>query len=198
MVRPDGIEPPTSALGVPCSIQLSYGRPLRDLLTPGRVPALAAAKSGTVPTDYDLLERQVRGLLEDERDPIANAANFAAFVFAELPSINWAGFYFPATDGLVLGPFGGKPACTRLPKGQGICNRAFDEKRTVVVDDVSTAADHIYCDSASRSELVVPLIVGGVARGVFDLDSPELARFTPADQAGIERLVAAFLDSTPM
>jgi L-methionine (R)-S-oxide reductase len=159
---------------------------------------LPAPKSGTVPTDYDLLERQVRGLLEDERDPIANAANFAAFVYAEIPAINWAGFYFPAQDGLVLGPFGGKPACTRLPKGQGICNRAFDEKRTVVVDDVSTAADHIYCDSASRSELVVPLLVNGDARGVFDLDSPELARFTPADQAGIERLVAAFLDSTPM
>jgi len=151
-----------------------------------------------VPTDYDLLERQVRGLLEDERDLIANAANFSAFVYAELPAINWAGFYFPAESGLVLGPFGGKPACTRLPKGQGICNRAFDEKRTVVVDDVSIAADHIYCDSASRSELVVPLLVNGAARGVFDLDSPELARFTAADQAGIERLVAAFLDSTSM
>ncbi|HET9393396.1 MAG TPA: GAF domain-containing protein [Candidatus Rubrimentiphilum sp.] len=146
--------------------------------------------------DYDLLERQVRGLLEDERDFIANASNFSAFVYTELPGINWAGFYLPASDGLVLGPFGGKPACTRLPKGQGVCNRAFSELRTVVVDDVSAIADHIYCDSASRSEMVVPLIVNGVARGVFDLDSPELARFQPADQAGIERLVACFLDTT--
>ena len=146
--------------------------------------------------DYDLLERQVRALLEDERDFIANAANFAAFTYTELPGINWAGFYLPASDGLVLGPFGGKPACTRLPKGQGVCNRAFSEMRTVVVDDVSAIADHIYCDSASRSEMVVPLIVNGAARGVFDLDSPELARFRPEDQAGIERLVACFLEVT--
>ncbi len=146
--------------------------------------------------DYALLERQVRALLEDERDFIPNAANFAAFVYSELPAINWAGFYLPASDGLVLGPFGGKPACTRLPKGRGICNRAFDELRTVVVDDVSATADHIYCDSASKSELVVPLIVNGQARGVFDVDSPELARFTSEDQAGIERLVGAFLEAT--
>lgn len=147
--------------------------------------------------DYDLLERQVHALLEDERDFIANAANFAAFVYMELSGINWAGFYLPASDGLVLGPFAGKPACTRLPKGQGVCNRAFSEARTVVVDDVSAIADHIYCDSASRSEMVVPLIVDGRARGVFDLDSPELARFSaPEDQAGIERLVASFLEAT--
>lgn len=147
-------------------------------------------------TDYDLLERQVRALLEDERDFIPNAANFAAFLYEELPAINWAGFYLPASDGLVLGPFAGKPASSRLPKGRGICNRAFDEMRTIVVDDVSTAADHIYCDSASKSELVVPLMAGGRARGVFDLDSPELARFAPDDQAGIERLVGAFLEAT--
>ncbi len=146
--------------------------------------------------DYALLERQVRGLLEDERDFIANAANFAAFVYGELPAINWAGFYLPASDGLVLGPFGGKPACARLPKGRGICNRAFDEMRTVVADDVSAAADHVYCDSASKSELVVPLIVDGQARGVFDVDSPELARFRAEDQAGIERLIGAFLEAT--
>ncbi len=146
--------------------------------------------------DYVLLARQVRGLLEDERDFIANAANFAAFVYAELPAVNWAGFYLPAPGGLVLGPFAGKPACSRLPAGQGVCNRAFAEKRTVVVDDVSKAADHIYCDSASKSEMVVPLMVDGEARGIFDLDSPELARFSGADQTGIEGLVAAFLDAT--
>ncbi|HEV2261822.1 MAG TPA: GAF domain-containing protein [Candidatus Rubrimentiphilum sp.] len=148
-------------------------------------------------TDYDLLERQVASLLEGERDRVANAANFAAFIYTELPAINWAGFYFPAKDGaLVLGPFGGKPASSRLPAGEGVCQRAFRERQTIVVDDVSAIADHIYCDSASRSEIVVPLIVGGAARGVFDIDSPEVARFKPTDRAGIERLVARFLKET--
>ncbi len=146
--------------------------------------------------DYALLERQVSALLEEERDFIANAANFAAFFYTEVPAINWAGFYLPAPNGLVLGPFGGKPASSRLPAGHGICNRAFDEKLTIVVDDVSQEADHIYCDSASKSEMVVPLLVGGEARGVFDIDSPELARFRAEDQAGIEGLVAAFLEAT--
>ena len=149
--------------------------------------------------DYELLERQVRSLLEDERDRIANSANFSAFVYGELPEINWAGFYFPSDDGsLLLGPFAGKPACTRLPAGEGVCQRAFRERRTVVVDDVAALADHIYCDAASKSEMVLPLIVGGIVAGVFDLDSPELARFTRDDQAGIERLVAAFLELTSM
>jgi len=135
---------------------------------------------------------------EEERDYIAKDDNVGAGVNEEVRERNGAGEYNTGPDGLVLGPFGGKPASSRLPKGQGMCNRAFDEKRTVVVDDVSKAADHIYCDSASKSEMVVPLLVNGEARGVFDLDSPELARFSAADQAGIEGLVAAFLESTSM
>ncbi len=148
--------------------------------------------------DYDLLERQAASLLEDESDFLANAANFAAFMYSELPIVNWAGFYFPGEGGLVLGPFGGKPACTRLPAGRGVCGRAFESARTVIVDDVNAFADHIVCDSASQSEIVVPLIKDDAIYGVFDIDSPILARFTPEDRAGIERLVAQFLKHTPL
>jgi L-methionine (R)-S-oxide reductase len=148
--------------------------------------------------DYDLLERQVAALLEDERDFVANAANFAAFVYGELPLVNWAGFYFPDASGLVLGPFGGKPACTRLAHGRGVCGRAFTTRQSVIVDDVDAFADHVVCDSASRSELVVPLLRSDAIYGVFDIDSPVLARFSESDKAGIERLVARFLDFTPI
>lgn len=142
---------------------------------------------------YDLLERQVRALLAGESDTIANAGNFAAFVLHELRDVNWAGFYFVRPQGeLVLGPFAGRPACSRLPPGRGVCGAAVAQRRTVVVDDVSAYGDHIACDSASRSEIVVPLLAGGAIAGVFDVDSPHLARFSDADRAGIERLVAAF------
>ena len=148
--------------------------------------------------DYDLLERQVASLLQDERDFIANCANFAAFVYDELPLVNWAGFYFPDELGLVLGPFGGKPACTRLPKSRGVCGKAFESGQTMVVDDVNAFADHIVCDSASRSEIVVPLLHENSIYGVFDIDSPVLARFAHTDRAGIERLVRQFIAHTPL
>lgn len=148
--------------------------------------------------DYELLELQVASLLEDERDFIANAANFAAFLYYALPNVNWAGFYFPGEDGLVLGPFGGKPACTRLPSGRGVCGRAFQSAQSVIVDDVNAFADHIVCDSASRSELVVPLLHQNAVYGVFDIDSPALARFTDRDKTGVERLVARFIQHTPL
>lgn len=148
--------------------------------------------------DYDMLVRQVDALLEGESDPIANAANFAAFVFYELPGLNWAGFYFAAPGGLVLGPFSGRPACTRLPEGRGVCGAAFTSGTSRIVDDVNAFADHIVCDSASQSELVVPLIVDGTAIGVFDIDAPTLARFNVEDRDGVERLVASFLARTPL
>lgn len=147
--------------------------------------------------DYDLLAAQVTALLADESDFIANAANFAAFIYNELPDVNWAGFYFPAASGeLVLGPFNGRPACTRLPKGRGVCGAAFTSGETVVVDDVHAFADHIVCDSASASEIVVPLRAAGAITGVFDIDSPRVARFNAQDRAGIELLVQAFLKSS--
>lgn len=148
-----------------------------------------------MPVSYELLERQVRELLRGESDFVANAGNFAAFVYHELPDVNWAGFYLLAPSGeLVLGPFAGKPACTRLPSGRGVCGAAIARNATVVVDDVQAFADHIVCDSASRSEIVVPLTGpdGESTLGVFDVDSPLLGRFTEADRAGIEALVRAF------
>jgi L-methionine (R)-S-oxide reductase len=147
-------------------------------------------------TDYALLERQAASLLEGERDFIANAANFAALLFNELSDINWAGFYFPDEEGLVLGPFGGKPACTRLPNGRGVCGAAFAKGETVIIDDVDAFPDHIVCDSASRSEIVIPLLVDGEPVGVFDIDSPLIARFDSDDRAGLESVVAQFLAHT--
>lgn len=147
---------------------------------------------------YDLLERQVRELLADERDYIANAANFASFVYHEVPGVNWAGFYFLDGSGdLVLGPFAGRPACTRLGSGRGVCGAAAIARETVVVDDVTTFADHIACDTTSRSEIVVPLFTRDEVYGVFDIDSPTLARFSPRDRSGIERLVRAFSEAAP-
>ena len=143
--------------------------------------------------DYDLLSQQVRALLEDESDFIANCANFSAFVGYELPDLNWAGFYFAESSGeLVLGPFFGKPACTRLAPGRGVCGKAFTTGETIVVDDVHHFSDHIACDSASNSEIVIPLRDERGIYGVFDIDSPKIARFSDADRAGIEKLVAAF------
>jgi L-methionine (R)-S-oxide reductase len=147
---------------------------------------------------YDLLERQVRELLSDETDFIANAANFASFVYHELPDVNWAGFYFLQPTGeLVLGPFAGRPACTRLAAGRGVCGAAAVTRATVVVDDVTTFSDHIACDAASRSEIVVPLFAQHEIYGVFDVDAPTPARFSAHDRAGIERLVRAFMEASP-
>lgn len=148
--------------------------------------------------DYGLLEAQVDALLSGERDPLANMANFASFVYHEVPRLNWAGFYFVDEAGdLVLGPFNGRPACTRLPAGRGVCGASFTRGETIVVDDVHAFTDHIVCDSASASEIVVPLSDERGTYGVFDIDSPHLARFSQEDRAGIERLVASFVRRVP-
>ena len=151
--------------------------------------------SATV-ADYDLLERQAEALLEGERNLVANAANLAAFLYHELPDVNWVGFYFTEPAGLVLGPFCGKPACTRLPAGRGVCSAAVRKQATVIVDDVHAVEDHIVCDSASESEIVVPLKRGATVFGVLDIDSPRKSRFTSADRDGLERIVAHFLRLT--
>jgi GAF domain-containing protein len=142
---------------------------------------------------YDLLAAQLESLLADERDFIANAAQFAAFLFHELEGLNWAGFYLNRDEELVLGPFQGKVACVRIPFGRGVCGAAASSRQTQRVEDVHAFPGHIACDSASNSELVVPLVKDGRLIGVLDLDSPHLARFSPSDQLGIERLVAIFL-----
>ena len=143
--------------------------------------------------DYSLLVAQLESLLSGERDFIANAAQFSAFVFQELAELNWAGFYLRRGEELVLGPFQGKVACVRIPLGRGVCGVAAATRQTQRVDDVHAFSGHIACDSASNSELVIPLLKAGQLIGVLDLDSPRLARFTEADQAGIERLVEVFL-----
>ena len=155
--------------------------------------AIAAAS----PEDfYAELERQLTGLLAGERDIIANAANTASLIFNIVPDLNWAGFYFLKGDVLVLGPFQGRPACVRIPVGRGVCGAAVARRQTVRVEDVNAFPDHIACDSASRSELVVPLIHDGGVLGVLDLDSPHPGRFTAADQAGLERIAALFLSAS--
>lgn len=147
--------------------------------------------------DYDLLVAQADALLSDESDFIANAANFSAFVFDGISDLNWAGFYFLASSGdLVVGPFQGKPACARLPAGRGVCGAAVARNETVVVDDVNAFAGHIVCDSASASEIVVPLRDERGVYGVFDIDSSRKARFSAADREGIERLVGIFIART--
>lgn len=145
--------------------------------------------------DYELLEAQLRELLSSESSHLANAANFAAFIYHEIPDVSWAGFYYADETGeLVLGPFQGRPACTRLPKGRGVCGVAFAQGETLVVDDVNAFPDHITCDAAARSELVVPL-AASKPYGVFDVDSARLARFSAEDRDGIERLVQVFIHS---
>ena len=145
---------------------------------------------------YDLLSAQLESLLADERDFIANAAQFSAFLASQLDDLNWAGFYLNRHEELVLGPFQGQIACVRIPFGRGVCGTAAATRQTQRVEDVYAFAGHIACDSASNSELVVPLVKDGRLIGVLDLDSPKLARFTEHDQAGIEALAAIFLRLT--
>jgi len=145
---------------------------------------------------YELLAAQLEALLADERDFVANAAQFSAFLFHELGDLNWAGFYLNKGEQLVLGPFQGKVACVRIPFGRGVCGTAASSRQTQRVEDVHAFPGHIACDSASNSELVVPLVKNGRLIGVLDLDSPSTARFSPDDQAGVERLVAIFLRLT--
>ncbi|SEO47385.1 GAF domain-containing protein [Pseudomonas sp. Snoq117.2] len=146
---------------------------------------------------YAMLAAQVEALLAGERNLVANAAQLSAFIYQEVPDLNWAGFYFvEGEDQLLLGPFQGKVACMRIPFNKGVCGTAARERRTQRVEDVHAFPGHIACDAASRSELVVPLVQDGRLIGVLDLDSPHPARFSAADQAGIEAMVEAFLAAT--
>ncbi|TWI53142.1 GAF domain-containing protein [Pseudomonas duriflava] len=145
---------------------------------------------------YELLAAQLESLLSGEHDFIANASQCAAFLFHEMPGLNWAGFYLSRNDELVLGPFQGKIACVRIPFGRGVCGAAAQTRQTQRVRDVHAFPGHIACDSASNSELVVPLVKDGRLIGVLDLDSPELGRFTEVDQAGVERLAEILLASS--
>ena len=145
--------------------------------------------------DYARLAQELNGLLAGESDRIANAANAAALIFAALPDINWAGFYFLRGTELVLGPFQGKPACVRIALGQGVCGAAAAQRRTLVVPDVKKFPGHITCDAASRAEIVVPLLEAGTLIGVLDIDSPVAGRFDEADARGLETLAALLVSS---
>jgi len=145
---------------------------------------------------YRELAEQAASLFHDEPDAIANAANLSALLFEQMPGLNWAGFYFlKSPDELVVGPFQGKPACVRIKVGKGVCGSAVARKQSILVEDVDAFPGHIACDSASRSELVVPLIKDGAVLGVIDLDSPNLARFDAADQAGIEAIAKLYVEA---
>ncbi|WP_243373217.1 GAF domain-containing protein [Microvirga solisilvae] len=145
---------------------------------------------------YASLAQQLAALLEGEPDAIANAANMSALIYQMLPDLNWAGFYFMRGDGLVLGPFQGKTACVRIAVGRGVCGTAVERKASIVVPDVHDFPGHIACDSASRSELVVPLIKNGTVLGVLDLDSPNPNRFDEEDRKGCESLVEIYLKAS--
>ena len=138
---------------------------------------------------------QLHNLLGDERDLVANAANTAALLFQLLPDVNWVGFYFVEGEELVLGPFQGKPACTRISFGKGVCGTAAVEGKTIIVPDVTRFEGHIVCDSASRSEIVVPLLNWGRLRGVLDADSASLNRFDLDDEEGLESIASVFMAS---
>ncbi len=158
--------------------------------------AAAPIATSTKADAYAELAAQARALLQGERDRTANAANFAALVYHALPGLNWCGFYFWDGHELVVGPFQGKPACVRIALGKGVCGTAAAARATQVVADVDAFPGHIPCDSASRSEIVVPMVAAdGALIGVWDVDSPELARFDHDDRAGMEALVRVFLEA---
>ncbi|MGE8211508.1 MAG: GAF domain-containing protein [Stenotrophomonas rhizophila] len=151
--------------------------------------------TGSKPEQYGQLLTQARALVHGERDRIANAANLSALVYHALPHLNWVGFYFFDGTELVVGPFQGLPACVRIPLDKGVCGAAASQRVTQRIEDVDAFPGHIACDSASRSELVVPLVHGNTLIGVFDLDSPSLARFDADDQAGLEAIAAVFVEA---
>lgn len=138
---------------------------------------------------YRLLTKQIMAVIEDEQDFIANTANITAILYDAIEDINWLGFYFVKEDELVLGPFQGKVACTRIKVGKGVCGTCVSSKQSQLVDNVHDFAGHIACDSASNSELVLPIIVDGKVKVVLDIDSTSFARFTKEDQVGLEALI---------
>jgi len=157
---------------------------------------LAAQKHSTKTELFTSLAEQLRSLLHDERDLIANAANLSSLLFYSLPNLNWAGLYLLKNEELVLGPFQGKPACVRIKLGQGVCGTAASRRQTILVENVHDFPGHIACDSASNSEIVVPILKEDRLIGVLDLDSPSFARFDEDDARGLNELVDIFIAAT--
>ncbi|MEN5207905.1 GAF domain-containing protein [Stenotrophomonas terrae] len=151
--------------------------------------------TGSKPEQYAQLLAQARALVYGEADRIANAANLSALIYHALPQLNWAGFYFYDGKELVVGPFQGLPACVRIPLSKGVCGAAASSRQTLRIEDVDAFPGHIACDSASRSELVVPLVHNGQLIGVLDIDSPVIARFDADDQLGLEAIAQVFVEA---
>lgn len=147
------------------------------------------------PALYAEIAAQVQALTEGERDLIANLANTASLLYHSLPDLNWAGFYLLKDGELVVGPFQGKTACVRIAMGNGVCGTAAARRAPVIVANVHEFDGHIACDTASNSEIVMPLVRGNELIGVLDIDSPKFARFDAQDQAGLEKVVAALLQA---
>ena len=141
-------------------------------------------------TNYDTVAAQLAALIEGVPYEVANLANASSLLWQEMPEINWVGFYKMTGGALVLGPFQGKPACIEIPVGRGVCGTAVAEDKIQLVYDVHRFPGHIACDSASNSEIVLPIHVNGEIWGVLDIDSPFVGRFTEADKAGLEKVVA--------
>jgi L-methionine (R)-S-oxide reductase len=161
-----------------------------------RIDVQPLNEGGTKPELYLNLLSQLRSLVADERDFIANSANMSSLLYHSLPDLNWAGFYFLKNDELVLGPFQGQPACVRIAIGKGVCGTAAQRRQTIIVDNVHDFPGHIACDSASNSEIVVPIINDDHLVGVLDLDSPTVGRFDEEDARGLNELVEVFVEST--
>ena len=156
----------------------------------------ASALSGDKPEQYAQLLQQARALMHGERSLVANAANLSALLWQALPDLNWCGFYLYDGNELVVGPFQGLPACIRIPLDKGVCGAAATSRQTQLVADVDAFPGHIACDSASRSECVVPLVtVDGRLLGVLDLDSPIAARFDAVDARGLEAIASAWVEA---
>ena len=148
------------------------------------------------PELYAQIVRELESLIAGEPDDIANLANASSLLFNSLPDLNWAGFYLLKDGELVVGPFQGRPACVRIAMGKGVCGTAAQQRSTVIVPNVHEFAGHIACDSASNSEVVVPMIRAGELLGVLDIDSPKFERFDEQDQAGLEKFVRVLLGNS--
>lgn len=151
--------------------------------------------SGNKEKDYELVLKQLEALISDETDTIANLANASALLYQFLDKVNWTGFYLWKDGELVLGPFQGLPACVRIGFGKGVCGTAVETRRTQLVPDVHQFPGHIACDSASQSEIVVPIIIDGEIFGVLDIDSPVKNRFDNVDQKYLEKFVEVLIPS---
>lgn len=148
---------------------------------------------GNKEDNYELVKKQLKALVEDEDNQIANLSNASALLNQFLDRINWVGFYLMDEKELILGPFQGLPACVRIPVGRGVCGTAVQRKETILVEDVHQFPGHIACDAASQSEIVVPLMKNGEVIGVLDIDSPEKARFDEVDKQKLEEFVEVLM-----